>query len=88
MEALYYGVPLVCVPQMLEQEVNAGRVAELGLGVRLDAARLTADDLRAAVDAVTGDAAVRAGLDRMQHAVRTAGGAVAAAETIEAHLAA
>ena len=67
MEALYYGVPLVCVPQMLEQEVNAGRVAELGLGVRLDAARLTADDLRAAVDAVTGDAAVRAGLDRMQH---------------------
>lgn len=88
MEALYYGVPLVCVPQMLEQEVNAGRVAELGLGVRLDAARLTADDLRAAVDAVTGDAAVRAGLDRMQHAVRTAGGAVAAAEAIEAHLAA
>ena len=37
MEALYYGVPLVCVPQMLEQEANAGRVAELGLGVRLDA---------------------------------------------------
>lgn len=88
MEALYYGVPLVCVPQMLEQEVNARRVEELGLGVRLDAARLTADDLRAAVDAVTGDATVRAGLDRMRDAVRTAGGAVAAADAIQAHLAA
>ena len=54
MEALYYGVPLVCVPQMVEQEVNAARVAELGLGVRLDPEGLTADDLRAAVDAVTG----------------------------------
>ena len=66
MEALYYGVPLVCVPQMVEQEVNAARVAELGLGVRLDPESLTADDLRAAVDAVTGDDAMRAALDRMR----------------------
>jgi MGT family glycosyltransferase len=88
MEALYYGVPLVCVPQMVEQEVNAARVAELGLGVRLDPEALTADDLRAAVDAVTGDDAMRAALDRMRDAVREAGGAVAAADAIEAHLAA
>lgn len=87
MEALYYGVPLVCVPQMIEQEVNAARVAELGLGARLDPARITADDLRAAVDAVTTDLAVRAALDRMRTAVRGAGGAVAAADAIEAHLA-
>ena len=88
MEALYYGVPLVCVPQMVEQEVNAARVAELGLGVRLDPEGLTADDLRAAVDAVTG---------RRRHAGRArpdagrrpqGGGAVAAADAIEAHLAA
>jgi MGT family glycosyltransferase len=87
MEALYYGVPLVCVPQMLEQEANAGRVAELGLGVRLDAAGITAADLRTAVDAVTTDAAMRTALDRMRTAVRGAGGAEAAADAIEAHLA-
>jgi MGT family glycosyltransferase len=87
MEALYYGVPLVCVPQMLEQEINAGRVAELGLGVRLDPERLTAADLRAAVDAVSGDAGMRAALDRMREATRKAGGAAAAADAIEAHLA-
>jgi MGT family glycosyltransferase len=85
-EALYYGVPLVCVPQMLEQELNAGRVVELGLGVRLDPRRLTATDLRTAVDAVTGDAGMRAALDRMRVATRAAGGAVAAADAIEAHL--
>ena len=88
MEAPYYGVPLVCVPQMVEQEVNAARVAELELGVRLDPEGLTADDLRAAVDAVTGDDAMRAALDRMRDAVHKAGGAVAAADAIEAHLAA
>ena len=88
MEALYYGVPLVCVPQMVEQEVNAARVAELGLGVQLHPEGLTADDLRAAVAAVTGDDAMRAALDRMREAVHKAGGAVAAADAIEARLAA
>jgi MGT family glycosyltransferase len=86
MEALYYGVPLVCVPQMVEQEVNADRVAELGLGVRLDPDGMTAADLRAAVDAVTGDVRMRSALDRMQDATRRAGGALAAADAIEAHL--
>jgi UDP:flavonoid glycosyltransferase YjiC (YdhE family) len=71
---------------MLEQEANAGRVAELGLGVRLDAAGITAADLRTAVDAVTTDAAMRTALDRMRTAVRDAGGAEAAADAIEAHL--
>jgi MGT family glycosyltransferase len=87
MEALYYGVPLVCVPQMIEQEANADRVVELGLGVRLDPDGLTAGDLRTAVDTVTTDPATRAALDRMQAAIRRAGGAVAAADAIEAHLA-
>jgi UDP:flavonoid glycosyltransferase YjiC (YdhE family) len=86
MEALYYGVPLVCVPQMMEQQANAARVAELGVGVRLEPEGLTADDLRTAVDTVTGDAAVRAALDRMRLATRRAGGAGAAADAIEAHL--
>jgi MGT family glycosyltransferase len=86
MEALYYGVPLVCVPQMLEQEVNAARVAELGLGVHLASDAVTAAELRAAVNAATTDT-VRTALDRMRTAVRQAGGAVAAADAIEARLA-
>ena len=88
MEALYYGVPLVCVPQMIEQEANAQRVAELGLGVRLDPATVTPAELRAAVDRVTADADVRVALDRMRAAIRVAGGATAAADAIETGLAA
>lgn len=86
MEALYYGVPLVCVPQMVEQELNAGRVAELGLGVRLAANGLTAADLHAAVDTVVTDAGMHSALDAMRAAIVRAGGAVAAADAIEAHL--
>ncbi|NER80723.1 MAG: hypothetical protein F6K42_14365, partial [Leptolyngbya sp. SIO1D8] len=36
MGALWYGVPLVVVPQMPEQSIIAARVTELGLGIRLD----------------------------------------------------
>jgi UDP:flavonoid glycosyltransferase YjiC (YdhE family) len=68
--------------------VNALRVAELGLGVRLPADGVTAAELRAAVDAVTADAAMRSALDRMRAAIRAAGGATAAADAIEDRLAA
>jgi MGT family glycosyltransferase len=87
MEALYYGIPLVCVPQMIEQDANARRVADLGLGVRLDPATVTPAELRAAVDRVTADADVRIALDRMRSAILAAGGAAAAADAIEAGLA-
>ncbi|MCK7626063.1 glycosyl transferase [Streptomyces sp. RS10V-4] len=86
MEALYYGVGLVTVPQMPEQAANAGRVAELGLGERLDAHTVTAAELRAAVTRVATDPAVRANLDRMREVVRGSGGAVRGADVIEEYL--
>jgi UDP:flavonoid glycosyltransferase YjiC (YdhE family) len=72
---------------MIEQEANADRVAELGLGVRLRPDTVTAADLWAAVDTATTDAPTRAALDRMRTAIQRAGGAVAAADAIETHLA-
>ncbi|MEU5208691.1 macrolide family glycosyltransferase [Streptomyces sp. NPDC020742] len=86
MEALYYGVGLIAVPQMPEQAANAGRVAELGLGERLDAATVTAASLRAAVTRVASDSAVRAHLDRMRKVVRECGGAARGADVIEEYL--
>jgi MGT family glycosyltransferase len=55
MEALYYGVPLVCAANDRAGHQRA-RVAELGHGVRLDPATRHAAELRAAVDRVTADA--------------------------------
>lgn len=86
MEALYYGVGLVAVPQMPEQAANAGRVQELGLGEQLDSDTVTAESLRAAVDRLVSDSTVRAQLDRMQKVVRESGGAVRGAELIEERL--
>ncbi|KIZ16503.1 macrolide family glycosyltransferase [Streptomyces natalensis] len=86
MEALYYGVGLIAVPQMPEQAANAGRVQELGLGERLDPDTVTAESLRAAVDRIVADDTVRANLDRMRKVVRESGGAVRGAELIEEHL--
>ena len=32
-ESLYYGVPMIVFPQMLEQKANAYRIEELGAGI-------------------------------------------------------
>jgi MGT family glycosyltransferase len=87
MEALYYGVPVLALPQMPEQAVNADRVAALGLGVKLDPQAITADALRSAVDQVTVSPVIQANLHRMQAEVRDAGGAEAGAQAIEEYLA-
>ncbi|MFI9363027.1 nucleotide disphospho-sugar-binding domain-containing protein [Kitasatospora sp. NPDC053057] len=55
MEALTYGVGIVAVPRTPEQAANAGRLVELGLGERLDAATESAGALRAAIDRVASD---------------------------------
>jgi len=87
MESLYHQVPLVAVPQAREQVVNARRVVELGLGRCLDAAALTAEQLREAVDQVAADPAIRDNLATMKKALDAAGGANAGAEALERYLA-
>lgn len=86
MEALYYGVPLITLPQMPEQVANADRVEELGLGQRLDADTLAPETLRAAVARVSADPEVRANVDRMRRAARASGGAIRGADVIEEYL--
>ncbi|MGW6442903.1 macrolide family glycosyltransferase [Lentzea sp. NPDC055074] len=78
MEALHQGVPLVVVPQTPEQAANADRVAELGLGERVD----DHAGLRAAVDRVAASGTIRRNLDRMRAAVTDGGGAQRAADVL------
>lgn len=53
-EGLYYGIPLIVIPQSADQPVIAGRVANLGAGIQLQMQGLTASRLREAVDHVLG----------------------------------
>lgn len=82
MESLYYGVPMVVIPPMFEQAMMAQRVEELGLGTRLDSKNLSAAELRAAVERVAGDPAIRERVQAMRQTVRAAGGATRAAEAM------
>lgn len=78
MEALHQGVPLVVVPQTPEQAANGDRVAELGLGERVD----DHAELRAAVERVASSGTIRRNLDRMRAAIEAGGGASRAADVI------
>lgn len=82
MEAMWHGVPLVAIPHTIEQLMFADRAAQLGLGVRLDPAGITAGALRAAVDSVAADPGYRARLAGISAAARQAGGYQRAADAI------
>ncbi|MEU5765655.1 macrolide family glycosyltransferase [Streptomyces asoensis] len=83
MEALHFGVPLVAVPQMAEQRVNADRIERLRLGVHLPRESVTPEALREAVLRVSSDRDIRAGVAAMRREIAAAGGARAAADLIE-----
>ncbi len=51
-EGLYYGVPLIAIPQSADQPIIAGQVAKIGAGIQLQMQSLTANQLREAADQV------------------------------------
>ncbi|MEV0456685.1 macrolide family glycosyltransferase [Catellatospora methionotrophica] len=83
MEAMAFGVPVLAVPQTLEQEANAARVEELALGVRTAPAGLTPAVLGQAVELMVKDVAVADGVARMRRQIQAAGGTGHAADLIE-----
>jgi macrolide glycosyltransferase len=82
-EGLWHGVPMVAVPQAVDQFGNADRLVELGVGRRLDV-DATADELRAAVVALEVTPGVAARCAALRAELREAGGAAAAADIVEA----
>ncbi|MFI9382149.1 macrolide family glycosyltransferase [Kutzneria sp. NPDC052558] len=83
MEALSIGVPLVCVPHHAEQNVNAARAAELGLGVVVDRETADGTELVDQVSRVAGDPAFRRAAQAMRDAIAAAGGVRRAADFVE-----
>lgn len=82
MESMYYGVPMVLIPQQPEQQMHALRATELGLGVLLDKGDVTSTALRAAVDQIAQDKAYRERAQSMQQVTRDAGGYQRAVDAI------
>lgn len=79
-ESLYFGVPLVLLPQTAEQGGVAERVFQLGAGIR--PAAQDASGIRAAVERVLMDRNYRESAERIRDGFRRCGGARAAADKI------
>lgn len=84
-EGLWQGVPMVAVPQAVDQFGNAARLAELGVARHLPAGEVTPGTLREALLALD-DPAVRSRSAELRTELRAAGGTSRAADLIEAEL--
>lgn len=80
-ESLYFGVPLVMLPQTSEQGGVAQRVLQLGAGVKLE--RTDAKSVLHAVEQILADTACRDNASRIAEGFRRCPGAKGAADTIE-----
>lgn len=79
-ESLYFGVPLVMLPQTAEQKGVAARVRELGAGVMLD--QTDAASIRHAIDTLLSDETYRKNAAQISHGFKTCTGAKGAAQKI------
>lgn len=73
-EALYFGVPLILLPQSADQPVIAGQVVKLGAGITLDIQSLTANRLRKAADHVLSFPSFRIAAANVRDSFRSSGG--------------
>ena len=81
-EALWNDVPLLVYPQHGDQHLTAGRVAELGAGLPVMPPQATAEGLRGMAAHILGEPGFKAGAAKIGASLRSAGGAVRAADEI------
>ncbi|WP_050514716.1 macrolide family glycosyltransferase [Streptomyces rimosus] len=85
-EGLANGVPMVCVPQAVDQFMNADILQGLGVARHVPKEEATARVLREAVLGLVNDAQVAAVSERIRREVAAEGGAQRAADLIENEL--
>ena len=83
MTALAAGVPMVIVPTEWDKPLNAQRVVEAGVGIRLSPRRLTARRLRRAVEKVLSEPRFRENARRFAERFATLDGLAEAARLLE-----
>ena len=82
-EALYYGVPLLAIPQATDQHYIARRIEQTGAGIRLSRKQVTASRLRNSADAIRTHAHYAQASARISESLRQAGGFRAALQAIQ-----
>ncbi|MFD6423430.1 macrolide family glycosyltransferase [Streptomyces sp. NPDC060198] len=82
-EGLLAGVPMIAVPQAVDQFMNADRLVELGVARRVDTDDATAEVLRTALDELLAAPEVARRSAELRAAARAEGGTARAAGLIE-----
>lgn len=90
-EGLYYGVPEIVIPQQMEQLLNGMCVREVEAGILLGEkqpyGKVSALELRSALDAILSDVRYQKNAERYGQTLRDAGGYKRAVSEIESYLA-
>ncbi len=82
-EAIYYGVPMIAIPQMEEQAITARQIEKLGLGCAfLDKNKITSQSLKEAIIKLLTDPSYKKTVDEFSQDMRQLGGATASAEAL------
>lgn len=86
-EAIYYGVPMIAIPQMEEQAITARQIEKLGLGCAfLDKNAITSESLKAAIVKLLTQPSYKATAAEFSADMKSLGGAKASAEALLAYL--
>ena len=82
-EAIYYGVPMIAIPQMEEQAITARQIVKNGLGFAfLDKKQITGEALKAAIVELLEKPSYRSTVKEFSDDMKTLGGAKASADAI------
>ncbi|MDE8565443.1 glycosyltransferase [Anoxybacillus rupiensis] len=73
-EGLYYGVPLIVIPQSADQPIIAEQVVNIGAGIQLEMQSLTANQLREAVDHVLNEPAFHQAVAKIRESFQKVSG--------------
>ncbi len=82
-EAIYYGVPMIAIPQMDEQAITARQIEKNGLGFAFtDKNKITSEALKAAIVSLLTDPSYKKTAAEFSEDMRALGGAKASADAI------
>ncbi|MGJ7912470.1 macrolide family glycosyltransferase [Neobacillus sp. LXY-1] len=73
-ESLYYGVPLIVIPQSADQPFIADQVAKIGAGIQLQMQELTQKQLREAAEYVINQPSFQKAVAQMRESLLRSGG--------------
>lgn len=85
-EAMYYGIPVIGIPQRGDQPIVANRMKELGLGEVINKKHVTTANLSETSSKIFNDSSYKENMAKMSQGMLSGGGYTKAADEIEKYM--